>query len=133
MTQSVQTFHLSWPPTANSMWRNIGGRVILSQPYRKWRKFAAQELMVARAKSIKGPVTVLIELYSPREGDWDVDNRTKPVLDLLVSNHVIEDDNYKIVREVISRVGSHVGARVTVTPITNELRPWLAMPAERAA
>ncbi len=128
-----QTFQLPWPPTANSMWRNIGGRVILSQPYRKWRKFAAQELMVARAKSIKGPVSILVELYSPREGEWDLDNRIKPIGDLLVANHVIEGDSYKIVRECIVRVGQHIGARVTVTPLDEALRPWLAAKPEQVA
>ena len=129
----TQTFLLPWPVSTNGLWRAFRGRNILSEPARKWAKAAAMELMIQKARPIKGPVSILIELCPPTKRAFDIDNRLKAPIDLLVRNNVIESDDDSIVREVIARIGSHIGARITITPIDNELRPWLAMPAEKAA
>jgi Holliday junction resolvase RusA-like endonuclease len=114
---AAQSFVLPWPVSTNSLWRAVRGRNILSERARIWAKHAAQELMIQRAKSIKGPVSVLIELCHPTNHIFDLDNFQKCCLDLLVGNHVIEADDSRIVKEVIARVGAHTGVRVTVTPI----------------
>ena len=129
----TQTFLLPWPVSTNGLWRAFRGRNILSEPAHKWAKAAAMELMIQKARPIKGPVSILIELCPPTKRAFDIDNRLKAPIDLLVRNNVIESDDDSIVREVIARIGSHIGARITITPIDNELRPWLAMPAEKAA
>ena len=129
----AQTFLLPWPVSTNGLWRAFNGRNILSAPARAWNKAAAMELMVQRARPIKGPVTLLIELCSPYGRRFDLSNRIKIVEDLLVKNAVIEGDDDEIVREVIVRAGAYKGARVTVTPVDDEMRPWLAIREKVAA
>ncbi len=128
-----QTFQLPWPVSTNGLWRAYRGRNILSQPARAWAKAGAMELMVQKARPIKGPVSILIELCPPTKRAFDIDNRLKAPIDLLVRCGVLEADDNSIVREVIARVGSHVGARITVTPLDESLRPWLAAKREQVA
>jgi crossover junction endodeoxyribonuclease RusA len=117
-----KTFHLPWPPTANTMWRYVRGRKPhLSERYEEWKKEAGWELVAQKAKPIKGPVSITIELRAPNKQAWDIDNRIKPVLDLLVANMVLPDDNSEIVREIL--VQAHrgeqiaVGAQVTIASL----------------
>lgn len=117
----TQTFLLPFPPTANHMWKHASrkgaGQHYLSAKYRAWKDAAGKQLLVQRAKSIKGPVRVLIGLCSPTNHAWDLDNRIKPVLDLLVSHLVIEEDNTSIVRGIDITASDQIGARVTVIPL----------------
>jgi len=82
---------LTAPPSANHCWANVHpiGRV-RSGDYRRWHKEAAQEASLARGR-IDGAYTALIQL-----GDLgpnaDVDNRTKPTLDML-AGLLTDDDN----------------------------------------
>jgi len=119
-----QTFLLPWPPSVNGMWRAVQGRNILSQRYRLWRDAASKALAIQRPKHVLGPVSVAIELTPPDARAYDLDNRVKPILDLLVASAVIDGDDHRIVREVTVSAGSgfsrgHAnGARVTVTPFS---------------
>jgi len=120
-----QTFLLPWPPSVNGMWRSVQGRNILSQRYRLWRDAAGKALLMQRPKHVLGPVKVAIELSPPDARRYDLDNRVKPVLDLLVANAVIDGDDHRIVREVTvsAREGfarAHAnGARVTIAPFAD--------------
>lgn len=112
-----QTFILPWPPSVNSIWRAYKGRNILSQPARIWNDTASKELIIQRPKRVFGPVTVTIELSPPTARSYDLDNRVKIILDLLVRNTVIQADNASIVQELTAKTGSgFTGARVTITP-----------------
>lgn len=117
----TQTFLLPWPPTANSMWKHISrkgsGQHYLSERYKAWKDAAGKELMVQRAKMVTGPVRILIGLCAPTNHAWDLDNRVKPILDLLVNCMVIEEDNTSIVREIVVQTADQVGAHVTVIPL----------------
>ncbi len=92
--------YLSFPTSVNRNYRAVGGRVILSAPYRLWKKIAAQELQAQRAPRIAGPVSISIILRAPDKRKRDADNALKSVLDCLKSYGVIEDDNNQIVREL---------------------------------
>ena len=118
---TTQTFLLPWPPSVNGMWRAVQGRNILSQRYRLWREAAGRALRDQRPKDMMGPVRVAIELAPPDARAFDLDNRVKPLLDLLVANGVITGDDHLTVREIsvsaaegFAAHGS--GARVTVAP-----------------
>ena len=119
-----QTFLLPWPPSVNGIWRAVQGRNILSQRYRHWREAASKALLLQRPKPVFGPVRIAIELAPPDRRAYDLDNRVKPILDLLVANRVIDGDDHRIVREftVSAAEGfsgvagaSVAGARVTVS------------------
>ena len=112
-----QTFLLSWPPSANSIWRAYRGRNILAARYRAWRDSAGKQLLAQRAKPIPGPVSILIKLCCPTKRAFDLDNRIKPLLDLLVINGVIESDNADIVQSLYVTTGETVGAEVTLSSL----------------
>ena len=120
--KATQTFLLPWPPSVNGMWRAVAGRNILSQRYRLWREAAGRALRDQRPKEMFGPVRVAIELSPPDARAFDLDNRVKPLLDLLVANRVISSDDHLTVREISVSTGdgfaaSHgASARVTLMP-----------------
>ena len=88
---------------------------------REWRKTAGLEVMAQRPKKHLGPVSVAIELGAPDRRAFDIDNRSKALLDLLVMCRVIEADNSDVVRELHIRLGEgFTGARVFVRPPTSQ-------------
>lgn len=110
-------FILSWPPSTNSLWRAFKGRNILSRRARLWSESASIELLAQGAKPIKGQVQVEIEFSSPTKHLYDLDNRIKAVLDLLVHNSIIEADDCSVVKRIVARVGSgFTGAKVVIVP-----------------
>jgi Holliday junction resolvase RusA-like endonuclease len=112
----TQTFLISWPPSVNNIWRAVNGRNILSRRYRSWRESAAKELLlVQKPKPVNGPVRILIELSPPHHHRFDVDNKAKVLLDLLVRCAIIEADDNSTVKELTLRISQgFIGARVTV-------------------
>jgi hypothetical protein len=73
--------------------------------------------MAQRPKKHLGPVAVAIELGPPDRRNFDLDNRCKALLDLLVMCRVIEADSSDVVRELHIRLGEgFIGARVFVQP-----------------
>ena len=117
----IQTFILDWPPSTNTIWRAYKGRNILALRYRQWRDGAGKQLVSLKVKPIKGPVFVEIELCSPTKRSFDLDNRIKPILDLLVINGVIEADDAMVVPSLHVRASSgFVGARITLTPLETD-------------
>lgn len=118
---TAQTFHLPFPPTANTMWRHVrAGQHYLSERYRKWRDEAGKELIVQKVKKVRGPVRITIGLCPPTKTPWDIDNRIKPVLDLLVNCMILEEDNSEIVKEITAHVNMPglIGTQVTITPVS---------------
>lgn len=106
---------LPFPPSVNDMFLNNKGRGrgrILSPEYRAWKDQAAWELKAQRAKPVEGRVEVVIDLDESRRGD--ADNRTKPVLDLLVQNGVLRGDSKKFVKRVSTGWEAVAGCRVSI-------------------
>jgi Holliday junction resolvase RusA-like endonuclease len=82
----------SVPPSLNNSYINVAGRGrVPGKKLRVWKNLAGWELMAQRPGRIEGPVVIEISLKRPNKRS-DIDNRAKAILDLLVSNHVIEDD-----------------------------------------
>lgn len=107
--------NLPTPPSANRIWRSARGNVYRSEVYNAWTKAVGWELKIARAKPIKGPVSVQIAVSDKVRGD--LDNRAKPTIDALVTHGVIEGDDKKIVKSIkLSWDASVTGIRVTVSP-----------------
>src|SRR6476620_12266894 len=112
----MHTITLPWPPSANSIWRSVGGRNVASEGYRAWKRTAGLELMVQRPKKHTGPVSVEIRLSPPDRRRYDLDNRVKPVLDALVTGGIIEGDDTRIVRRIVIELGDgDPGACVTIS------------------
>lgn len=106
---------LPTPPSANRIWRSSNGRVYRSGEYESWTRTVGQELMVQRARPIKGAVRIEIAVSDKVRGD--LDNRCKPTLDALVKFGIIEGDSKKHVRAIQLRWDALVkGIQVTVAP-----------------
>lgn len=109
-----QTFWLPMPPTANTMFGLRGHRRFVSKGYAQWKDHAGAHLMMQKPVKHEGQVGFSMWLKHPRNIKWDLDNRIKPVLDLLVTHQIIEDDHSGIVRPIFVDVGSEPGAIITL-------------------
>jgi crossover junction endodeoxyribonuclease RusA len=91
---------LPWPPSTNNLFATAGGRRVTSKDYALWKREAGWTLLAQRPKKHHGMVTISVELCKPHSRRFDLDNRLKPVLDLLVEHGVIKDDSDQYVQEV---------------------------------
>lgn len=79
------------PPSLNHVFRNVPGvGRVKTGNYKRWITEAGYAVLAQRPEKIKGDVTVSITIGPRQRGD--LDNRIKPVLDLLTKMRVIEDD-----------------------------------------
>lgn len=118
-----QTFLLPWPPSANGMWRKLNGRTIVSERYRMWREAAGKALSAQGPNPVFGPVRVAIALSPPDTRRYDLDNRVKPILELLVASRIIGGSDHMTVREITVSAAEGFGSatsggvRVTLFPL----------------
>lgn len=93
------TITLPIPPSVNNLFFNRAKGRTKTAKYDKWIHDAGIMLNAARERPVTSPVRVSIyvgECNSQR----DLDNLSKPILDLLVRHKIIPDDNIKHVYEV---------------------------------
>lgn len=114
---------IPYPPSANRLWRNVGGKTIKSEEYRLWLATASWEIRAQRPARIDGPYTLEIVADAPDRRGRDIDNLIKPISDVLKLAGVYADD--KAARKVSaewSDVAPAKGAQVRarVTPIATE-------------
>lgn len=115
-------FWLSFPapPSVNRFWRAFGGRVILSEVGRAWKKAA----LAAYSEKIdqnflpwgEPPYAVSLTFRPDSRRAQDVDNRVKPTLDMLQALNIIANDS-EITDLRVKKVKPVQGlpARMTVT------------------
>ena len=85
------------PPSTNSLFYNTAQGRRKTPRYRKWRDAAALEICTTRPVPgrMAGPCDITIFL-PPFRGD--IDNRTKPCLDIAVAAGIIADDSQRYLR-----------------------------------
>lgn len=93
---------LPFPPSVNKMFPTLGARRIPSKAYTAWRAEADAMMMAQRTKALHGPVNVRIDLVPPDRRRRDADNYNKAVIDALVRRGVIDADDNRVVRMVIT-------------------------------
>jgi hypothetical protein len=93
-------FPVGIPPSVNNLFINVStGRIsgtrakarIKGFDYRRWLHDEGWALKLLRIEPVPGIVRVLIE--APLHRRRDLDNALKPLLDLLVTMHIVENDN----------------------------------------
>lgn len=109
------TFSLPEPPSVNRFknFHRTGGA------YPKWKEAAGWEIKAQRhgATTLRGAVAV--EMTFARGAD--LDNKIKPLLDLLQYMRVFEND--KQVEKITAAFGeAHGRCRVTIVPIVGSLK-----------
>lgn len=80
---------LPWPPSTNTYWRNVNGKVLISKAGRRYRRDVA---LLARGR-MEGRLSVTIEAFPPDKRKRDLDNILKALLDSLEKAGVYEDDS----------------------------------------
>lgn len=99
--ETVVRISLPMPPSLNNAFVNIAGKGrVRSENYRKWANQAGWLLKAQRVAPFNVPVRVRIEIKPENKRAFDLDNRTKAILDLLVTHGVLHDDSNKWVRGV---------------------------------
>jgi crossover junction endodeoxyribonuclease RusA len=86
---------LPWPPSLNSIWRAVGGRVKLSEKARAYKLRCANALPTGRVVPFTGRLAVTMTLNPPEKLDgvvWDLANREKLLFDTLTEQRVWVDD-----------------------------------------
>lgn len=112
------TFVIPPPPSVNNLFRNVPGKGrVKTERYNIWMQAAQWDVMLEnnkprRIETLTGPVEIFIELGKTR---GDIDNRAKPVLDLMVKAGVIADDR-QVQLLVIARDRELKHTIVTVRP-----------------
>ncbi len=84
------------PPSANSLWRNVNGLVLLSKPARIYRKTVLEIVLLRGATGIRLPLTgrlrLTIALTQANRIRRDLDNCIKPIQDALTHAGIWLDD-----------------------------------------
>lgn len=83
--------HLPMPPSANRLWRPVPGGMACTSTYNAWKFHAGIELVRQRPGRIPGRYTMRL-LLGKLGARADVDNRVKPVSDLLEAHGVVAND-----------------------------------------
>jgi len=112
------------PPSSNNMFVNVKGRGrVKSKRYKAWWtqayyyvKANAPNALVAVARPVM--VNITVKRRGPKVGD--IDNMIKPVLDLLVTTGILEDDH--LVQEVRARWGQAEDVTVSICAIPSPKR-----------
>lgn len=109
------------PPSVNGAFATSqnGGRHH-SEKYNLWETQAGWEIKQQRPGRITGPVEVSI-VIGKRKQRSDIDNRIKPLLDLLVKHQIIEADHDGCLKRVSAEWSEEISrARVEIRPV----RDW---------
>lgn len=90
---------LTYPPSANRLWRAVNGRQIKSAEYRAWLLENQQIQSVERrlaglttVPTIDGAYSMLVVAVAPDKRRRDLDNLLKPVGDLIQQLGLVADD-----------------------------------------
>ena len=85
---------LPWPPSVNTYWRTVKGRMIISAEGREYRIAVGKQMIEQKMiKHFSGPLQVEIEAWRPDKRRRDLDNLFKATLDALAHAGVYEDDS----------------------------------------
>jgi crossover junction endodeoxyribonuclease RusA len=82
---------LPWPPTVNTYWRMVRGRMLISAKGREYRNAVCMQL--AESPLFKGRLKIEILAMPPDKRRRDLDNLLKAPLDALQWAGVIQDDS----------------------------------------
>ena len=84
---------LPWPPSVNTYWRNVGGKVLISKKGRAYRKLIAEMVLVDGYCPL-GDARLGIHMAAcpPDRRKRDLDNLPKAVFDSLQHAGLFDDD-----------------------------------------
>lgn len=93
---------LPGPPSTNNLFFNVPKRGRVKSPrYQAWEGEAGLLLKAQKPGRLTGNVEMILTV--PQKTRADLDNLAKPILDLLVTHSVIEDDGKPVQRVTVQR------------------------------
>lgn len=114
------TFTLPLPPSANAYWRSIvrGKRavVLTSKEGRQYQEHAGTLLVCKALQPIDGPVGVEARFFF-KANRGDLDNRIKPLLDVLEGHCFANDEQIEHLTAIKSVDPENPRVEVTVFPL----------------
>jgi crossover junction endodeoxyribonuclease RusA len=84
---------LPYPPSANKIWRYVGGEPKLSDEAKVYREHVAIEVIRAGNPRLDGRLGIEMLVYPPDNRVRDLDNVQKAILDALEHSRVFENDS----------------------------------------
>jgi Holliday junction resolvase RusA-like endonuclease len=88
---------LTYPPSANRIWRNVKGKTLKSAEYRAWLE-ENQLRCKAPAEPFAGIYRLVLQAHAPDKRARDLDNTIKPASDFLqLAGFVTNDSNMKAI------------------------------------
>jgi crossover junction endodeoxyribonuclease RusA len=95
VTQIVETLELTlpWPPSANTYWRRVGRKVLISADGRAYRQVIAALIWRAGRPRIEGRLGLYVITHQDDLRERDLDNLPKAVQDSLQHAGVFERDS----------------------------------------
>jgi Holliday junction resolvase RusA-like endonuclease len=113
------SLELPCPPSVNELFWNKPGRGrVKTRVYADWLGHAGWRLREQRPGRIAGRVIIVMSIERSN-ANADIDNRIKPILDLLVSQHVIDDDRFVVGLCIAWAPAASKLARVMILPAGN--------------
>lgn len=109
---------LPWPPSVNSYWRTVAGRMITSKAGREYRAAVCAQVEEQKTEQFASKdIAVEIEAFRPDKRRRDLDNLLKAVLDALCYAGVYDDDSQ--IQKLTICWGPHIGGYLKV-----RIRAW---------
>ncbi|MGJ8524122.1 Crossover junction endodeoxyribonuclease RusA [Carnimonas sp. R-84981] len=91
---------LPFPPTVNTVWRNVNGRTLISKKGREYREGVTQSILEQLTntglKISDKRLSVEVLLYPPDKRKRDIDNYNKALLDAITHTGRIWHDDSQI-------------------------------------
>jgi len=115
------SIELTYPPSANRLWRSAGkGKVYTSPEYAAWKKDAAWTVAAAVSQQgrVEGPYELVIAVRKPDRRKRDLDNLFKPISDALVAGGAIKDDSECAAISAAWNPDLQAPVSVMITPVT---------------
>lgn len=106
------TLELPYPPTVNTYWRNVNGRMVMSKKGREYRALVAR-IFAGRCHPLAGRLSLSLEAYMPDKRIRDIDNLGKASIDALTHAGAWLDDE-QIDELIIRRAGYADGGKLVV-------------------
>jgi len=96
---------LPYPPSTNTYWRSVKGRVLISKGGRMYRHLVGKSVQWQHTghKILTGRLSVTVDVYPPDRRRRDLDNVLKALLDSMEHAGVYENDSQIDRLEVIRR------------------------------
>lgn len=84
---------LPWPPSANTYYRNIAGKTLISAKGRAYRDEVMDRCLEQRVRKDSRRLRVTITAFPPDRRRRDLDNMLKGLLDALTHGGAWDDDS----------------------------------------